>query len=48
MQKSCTTSVYATEYKPPTRVYEIATHALMMTAVVLSTSIMTESVEPAS
>lgn len=46
MKKSWTTSVIATEYMPPKKVYKTATPALDSMAKLLSISRMTDSVEP--
>ena len=42
----CTTSVYATEYRPPKRVYKMATAALLITDDVMSKPRITTNVEP--
>ena len=46
MQKSCATSVYATAYKPPKRVYVMAMKVDTMMAVLFFMSIITASVDP--
>lgn len=46
MQNSCTTSVYATEYNPPNRVYTTTTIADTIIDVVLSRSMITLIVPP--
>lgn len=46
IQKSCTTSVYATLYNPPNSVYNMAMQAEIMIDGVFPMSMITDRVEP--